>query len=185
MADFYTQLRAVQIERNTDVALLLNPRVAALPLPIQRYDDPFLPFCRTIVEATSDLVCAYVLDFASFMAMSAPGARSLERIIGIIGQGTPKILHGPFVGTAFSPMLERTAFDVDCVTLFCAEDVPYYRANAPYAAFKADTDISGQRLSLVPDLALRVTDDHVLLAGLGEDFASRVRMALVAIQGIS
>ena len=182
MADFYTQLRARQAEHDTDIALFLNPRVAALPLPIQRYDDPFLPYCRAIVDATADLVCAYVLNFASFMAMSAPGARSLERIIGIIGQETPKLLHGPFVGTAYAPMLERTAFDVDCVTLYRPEDVPHYRANAPYAAFQANVDISGQTLSLAPDLALRVTDDRVLLAGLGEDFADQVRAALIAMK---
>ncbi|MCA9895448.1 MAG: hypothetical protein KC615_20830 [Anaerolineae bacterium] len=184
MERFINRLRVLQNERDTKIALFLNPRMTALPLPIQRYDDPFLPYCRAVVEATSDLVCAYVLDFASFMALSAPGARSLERIIGIIGQDTLKILHGPFVGTAFSPMLERTAFDVDAVTLYRAEDVPYYCSNAPYAAFQADTGISGQTVSFTPDLALHVTDDGVLLAGLGDDFAEQIRAALITMRSL-
>jgi hypothetical protein len=59
---FYDKLRAAQSQRESDLALLLAPKLAKMPLPIARYDDPFLPFGKAIIDATRDLVCAYVFD---------------------------------------------------------------------------------------------------------------------------
>lgn len=97
------------------LAIGIAPRLVEMPAPIMRYDDPFLPFGRTIIENTQDLVCAYVFDLAGYLALGAAGARALERTIPIVPDTIPRILHGPFVTAAYVNMAE--AFAVDAVTL--------------------------------------------------------------------
>lgn len=183
MPDFVTKLDAAQRTRASSVALLLSPRMDRLPLPIQRYDDPFLPLSRAIIEATEDIVCSYVFDFAAYMALAAAGARALERAIGLVSQDTVKILHGPFVGTAYSAMVERTAFDVDAVTVYQADDVAYYQSHAPFAAIQCGPRVAGRELSISDGLSLYITDEDVMLAGRGDDFAEQVRERVLALKG--
>lgn len=196
-ADFVNKLSRRQEATHSDVLLMLNPRLTALPLPIQRYDDPFLPFAKAVIDVSRDLVCGYVLDFASYLALGAAGARALERTVGYIGLETPKILHGPFVGSGYSAMADRTAFDVDALTLADAQDLPHYLENPPYAAFvvsnrPADTTDAAERGGFLWSasrlftlrgadggvLQLHLTDDRVLYAGKSDDFAAQVRSAL-------
>ena len=73
--DFVQRLTNARTRNQSDVVLMLNPRVDRLPLPIQRYDDPFFPFGKEIVRATHQSVCAYVFDLASYLALGAAGAR--------------------------------------------------------------------------------------------------------------
>jgi hypothetical protein len=175
MPDFFTKLDAAQRSRTSSIALLLSPRMDRLPLPIQRYDDPFLPLSRAIIEATQDIVCAYVFDFAAYMALAAAGARALERAIGFVNPDTVKVLHGPFVGTAYSAMVERTAFDVDAITIYQADDVAYYQRHAPFGAVQSGPLIAATKLTISDGLSLYVTDEDVMFAGRGDDFAEQVR----------
>ncbi len=104
-----------QQKNKSRLAIGLAPRLVEMPAPIMRYDDPFLPFGRAIIENTQDLVCAYVFDLASYLTLGAAGARALERTIPIVPDNLPRILHGPFVTAAYVKTAE--AFAVDAVTL--------------------------------------------------------------------
>src|SRR5262245_5803355 len=95
MSQFAEKLADIQQTRQTDLALCLSPKVSKMPLPMQRYDDPFLPFSRAIINATRDLVCAYIFDMAAYLTVAAAGAVALERGIALAAGGALNILHGP------------------------------------------------------------------------------------------
>lgn len=134
-SDFVLRLQTIQTEKQTDLGLLLNPQLEKLPLPIQRYDDPFLPFGKQIIDATQAVVCVYIFDFASYLALGAAGTVALERTIAYARKSHITVLHGPFATDAYSAMTDATAFGVDAITLTNRASLKYYLSNPPYAAF--------------------------------------------------
>src|SRR5262245_27291563 len=93
---FAEKIAAAQESRRSNIILHIAPRMAKLPLPIQRYDDPFLPFGREIIRATSDLVCGYMFDLAAYLAHGAAGIIALERTIPYTELDAIRIFHAPF-----------------------------------------------------------------------------------------
>lgn len=192
--DFYERVQSAQSAKHTDLVLLINPNMHQLPLPIQRYDEPLLPYTKSLITATRDLVCAYILDFASFMSTGAAGAIALERAVRFIGADHPCILHGPFTGTGYSNMADVTGFGVDALTVTNESDARHYFSHPPYGAFvvKDDTpqdlDRGGiysprhQRLILVepghPVIRAQVTADTLLSKCLTQDFDLQLQLAL-------
>ncbi len=195
---FYEKLQAVQTERESDLALLLSPRLLKMPAPIARYDDPFLPFGKAIIDVTRDLVCAYLFDLASYLALGAAGAVALERTIAYAGAdgSTITILHGPFSGTGYVEAASDRALHVDAVTLVSAEDVAAYRVEPGLAAF-----LMAQELNTIlydagiyhpqenwlrfydrklPPLKLRQLGEKVLYIDSTDGFAAQVRAAVSA-----
>ena len=148
-----------------------------MPLPMQRLDDPFLPFGKAIINATRDLVCAYVFDFAAYLAIGAAGAVALERTIAYAGtdQTAMTVLHGLFVGVGYVEAASDNAFNVDAVTLAQAADAAAYQARGIGICLSPQTDTWE---FLGTDLKLRLAGESVLYAGRGEDFAEQVRGAL-------
>ena len=193
--DFLSKLEGLHRERG-DIALYLNPRPFLLPHPIQRYDDPYLPFGKAVIQATRPYVCAYVFDFAAYLGMVAAGAVALERTVAYAAQDSVTILHGPFTGTGYSAAMDSTGFDVDALTLTQDSDMAHYLNNPPYAAFvmgEGNPPATGglydqqRRHLLLRDangahLTLRVTDDSVLYAGGLDDFADKIAAALLAMK---
>ena len=196
---FVDKLVTRHTELKTDVILMLNPRLPLLPLPMQRFDDPFFPFGKRVIDVSLGRVCGYMLDLASYLALGAAGARALERTIRYIGKDIPKILHGPFVGPGYSAMADDIAFGVDALTILQNSDLEHYLTNPPYAAFVVNNrpvdllDAAQQggyfwQASQVftirgPDgetMQLRLTDDSLLYAGKNDDFAERIREKLDA-----
>lgn len=55
LVDSGAKLAKLQQDRTTNLALILSPLLARMPLPMQRYDEPFLPFGKAIIDATHDL----------------------------------------------------------------------------------------------------------------------------------
>jgi hypothetical protein len=141
-------------------------------MPLQSYDDPFLPFGKAIIAATRDLVRAYVFDLAAYLALGAAGAVALERTIAYVGEDNLTVLHGAFVGGDYAEAAR--GFAADAVTLVDAADAePYQRTGV--GTFL----LQGETLTLVGGaLRLRLLGDEVLYAGSGEDFAERARAAL-------
>jgi hypothetical protein len=192
--DFLSKLEQLHAERG-DIALYLNPRPFLLPHPIQRYDDPYLPFGKAVIQATRPYVCAYVFDFAAYLGMGAAGAVALERTVAYAAQDSVTILHGPFTGTGYSAAMDSTGFDVDALTLTQESDLGHYLENPPYAAFVMGEgnppaqgglfDLERRHLLLRnaegAHLTLRVTDDTVLYAGGQDDFADQIVAALQAM----
>lgn len=183
--DFVRQLQTIKQKRQTDLVLKLNPRVALLPHPIQRYDDPFLPFGKAVIQATQDLVCAYLFDLAGYLSIGAAGAVALERTVAYLSGETPTILHAPFVGQAYSAMADSTGFGVDAITVIYDEDLRFYLQNPPFAAFKiGDPSLptpggyywtSANKVGFWDEQAamvtMRVVGDDVLYADGTNDFA--------------
>ena len=127
---------AVQI-KSAHKAILLAPKLNALPLPIQRYDEPFYPFSKEIIQATKHVVSAYIFDFASYLATGGAGVIALERSIRYAKDDAVTILHGPFVGTNYSVLADEIGFCVDALTIARPEDISFYLENPPYAPILA------------------------------------------------
>ncbi len=94
--DFFTKLLRAQQRNQSWIGLRLDVRTARLPLPLAHIDDPMLPFGQAIVDVTHDLVCAYLIDPAYYLAEGAPGMIALERLVRYIPDHIPIVLDCKF-----------------------------------------------------------------------------------------
>jgi hypothetical protein len=168
------------------LAIGIAPRIAEMPAPIARFDDPFLPFGRAVIEATSDLVCAYVFDLASYFRLGAAGIRALERTIPVVPREIVTILHAPFVTADYAVGAFEDAFFVDSVTLAVssAEVIHAYTDSLYRGAFLLrglDTPSIAnlgiydlQSLSMVSQQAVWITDEIIYASRL-HDFQDSMR----------
>lgn len=174
--------KLIKCPGQTHYVLHLAPRIELLPLPIQRFDDPFLPFGRAVIEATQDIVCGYVLDFAAYMALAAAGARALERTIALIQREKLRILHGPFVGKGYSAMADRTAFDLDAFTVTNSQDFQFYINNPPYGAIITGSYLGDEvyyRSSSGVEQVIKVIGANTVYRFRGEDFSQQLKQYLI------
>lgn len=196
---FVQKMAEMQERTQSDLALLMSPKVLRLPLEIQRYDDPFLPFGKAIVDATHDVVSAYVFDFAAYLRLGGAGAVALERTMAYVGDRAIKILHGPFVGPDYAEAVFENALNADAVTLANAEYAGAYVTqpnrgafvvirhdegadNLPHSvgAYWVESGIfvqHGER-----ELRLRLAGEDVLYAAHDESFAQAARRELEAMK---
>lgn len=197
--DFVTKLSNLQQTRKTDLGLIMSPHLSRMPLPMQRYDDPFLPFGKAIIDATFDLICAYMFNLASYLMLGAAGIIALERTIAYVGSDVITILHGPFFGSDYAGLLNENVFAVDAVTIVECKDALSYQLHPAHKAFVIRTgypqfnyesfgiywcDINQLTLSdpVGQTLRMRLAGDSVLFAGHGDNFALKTRTALEAIR---
>jgi orotidine-5'-phosphate decarboxylase len=119
---FMQSLQAAWQRNNSLVCVGLDPEPAKFPVHLRDRQDAVFEFCRDIVDATADLVCAFKPQIAHFAALRAEDA--LERLIAHIHAkhpGVPVILdakRGDIGSTAQHYVSE--AFDryqADAVTL--------------------------------------------------------------------
>jgi orotidine-5'-phosphate decarboxylase len=119
---FMQSLHQAWQRNNSLVCVGLDPEPAKFPAHLRDDPDAVYTFCRAIVDATADLVCAYKPQIAHFAALRAEDA--LERLIAHIHQahpGIPVILdakRGDIGSTAqhyASEAFER--YQADAVTL--------------------------------------------------------------------
>lgn len=203
-ANFAGRLAAIQRTRQSNLGLLMLPRLTQLPLPIQKYDDPFLPFGKAVIDATQAVVCAYVFDVAAYLALGAAGAVALERTIAYARatRDTLTILHGPFASPHYVEAAGESGFAVDAVTVVDEGLLESYTA-AGLGAFVVRSGeapviipLPGDAGSYWPDaglftilspadhsLNIRLGGERVLYAGRGDDFAERARLALEGMRG--
>jgi orotidine-5'-phosphate decarboxylase len=110
---FIDKLQAAWRDNNSLVCVGLDPDPARLPKHLASHPDAIFEFCRDIVDATADLVCAFKPQFAHFAAFGATGA--LLKTIAHIRSRHPKIpvildaKRGDIGSTA--EMYAREAFD--------------------------------------------------------------------------
>jgi hypothetical protein len=188
------KLRAIQTRTGSDLGLLLAPQVLKMPLPIQKFDDPFLPFGKAIINATRDLVCAYVFDLACYLALGAAGAVALERTIAYAGRDTVTILHAPFASAAYANAASDAAFNVDAVTVTDSRFAPGYSSEGRGAFVVRDflgADMTESVGVYVPDqrgfylsggagtLQILLLGEETLYAGQSYDFEEKVRAAVM------
>jgi orotidine-5'-phosphate decarboxylase len=119
---FMQSLQAAWQRNNSLVCVGLDPEPAKFPAHLRDRPDAVFEFCRDIVDATADMVCAFKPQIAHFAALRAEDA--LERLIAHIHArhpGVPVILdakRGDIGSTAQHYVSE--AFDryqADAVTL--------------------------------------------------------------------
>lgn len=177
---------------SSNIILHMNPIFELLPLPITRYDDPFLPFGKAIISATGDIVAGYFFDFASYLAMGGAGAVALERSIAYVPDNCVSILHGAFTGTGYSAMASPIAFNLDAITIATEADLSYYTHNSPHMAFlvsHAEKTVPEQgglycantATLHIGDRQLSLTTNDILYAGKLDDFAEKVREGVLSL----
>ncbi|HET6546458.1 MAG TPA: orotidine-5'-phosphate decarboxylase [Rhodanobacteraceae bacterium] len=91
--DFMQTLREAWRRNDSLVCVGLDPEPSRFPPAVAGGDDALFTFCREIVDATADLVCAFKPQIAHFAAVRAENA--LERLIAHIHArhpGVPVIL---------------------------------------------------------------------------------------------
>lgn len=117
VADFTSSLSALCHTKNTHLGIILAPHMLVLPHFIQRYDDPFLPYGKAIINATHALTCIYMFDLAAYLTLGAAGAIALERTLRYAeGEGIT-VVHGPFASLHYASILEETGFGAHAVTI--------------------------------------------------------------------
>ena len=133
---FEEKLAAAQQRNNSWLCVGLDIVAGKMPLPLQKMDDPVLPFAREIIDTTKDLVCAFKPNLGFFLAEGAAGIIALERLIRYIPPDIPVILDAKFsdIGSTAEQYAHGAfeAFHADAVTLS-----PYVGADAikPFLAY--------------------------------------------------
>ncbi len=127
-----------QDRSNSTLAIGLAPSVKKLPPSILRFDEPLLPFGKAVIDATGNLVCAYVFHLAPYLALGGAGAVALERTMAYVPARVLKILHGPFASADYAPAVFEDAFGANAVTLAPTVDpavVTAFTQASDHAAF--------------------------------------------------
>jgi hypothetical protein len=205
----FSDLWQAACERSqSNLAIGIVPHTDQLPPSIQRYDDPFLPLGRSIIDATSDLAAAYVFHLGAYLATGAAGAIALERTIAYIPNSVVKIIHAPFTNADFVRAAFEDAFGADAVTLATAERdiVAAYARTASHGVFierisraaleSLAVEFAGQIGGYLavgthhntmwladPDLpVLQWHWDHELYPSRGDDFEDALREAVLKLR---
>lgn len=111
------------------VCVGLDPDPARLPVSI-------VDFCRDIVDATSDLACAFKPNLAFFEAQGIEGLRALEAILNAVPSGVPVIGDGKrgdignTAGFYATALFKTWGFDAATVNPLLGED-----SVAPFTAY--------------------------------------------------
>jgi orotidine-5'-phosphate decarboxylase len=117
---FLAQLLEASHRNKSHLCIGLDPDPQRIPIHYRTYADPLYAFCVTIIDATSDLACAFKPNIAFFEAMGFAGLQTLQRLMQL-PRTVPWILdakRGDIGSTADAYV--RAVFDelqADAVTL--------------------------------------------------------------------
>lgn len=93
---FVEQLRALSRKNDSLLCVGLDPDPRLLPEAIKggagETETDFLRFNKAIIEQTADLVCAYKLNLAFYLAGGTAGLEALQQTIRYVTAETPVIL---------------------------------------------------------------------------------------------
>jgi orotidine-5'-phosphate decarboxylase len=85
---FLEKLNAAAEQNKSLVCVGLDPDPALMPVPA----DEVVDFCRTIIESTADLVCAFKPNIAFFEALGREGLEALPQILDAVPPEVPVII---------------------------------------------------------------------------------------------
>lgn len=91
MGVFLEKLAACSGRNSSLLCLGLDPDLRSLPEGYGRDAGGVAAFNRDVIEATSDLVCAYKPQFAFYEVLGIEGMRALERTLSLIPSHIPTI----------------------------------------------------------------------------------------------
>ncbi|MBW4435963.1 MAG: hypothetical protein KME04_02435 [Pleurocapsa minor GSE-CHR-MK-17-07R] len=139
---FSRRLAAASARCGTLALLELRPTIPMMPLPIARFDDPFLPFGKAVINVTHPFVCGYVFDLAAYFALGAAGIVALERSIAYARgfEAVVAILHVPFASGAYAIACGPLALNVDAVTVTPECDDAAFLASGVHPLHVQDTE---------------------------------------------
>lgn len=165
--------RIIQAGKPLNV-VLIAPSVARMPLPIQRYDDPFLPFGKAVIQTTRDLVSMYIVDVMAYFVLGGAGAVALERTIDYLNDEVPVILHAPFATTAAHVLLDKLSFGADGFTLRRGDETIIMLNQADVCGtLEADSVRLGA-------LTLQLHGNNLIYSDGGMEFQQTIRRGLLA-----
>lgn len=89
---FFQRLASAQKRNKSLLVVGLDPDPTKLPIPFKKRNGTDIArFNRAIIEATSDLACAYKPNWAFYEAMGMEGLRALEKTLEAIPSNIPII----------------------------------------------------------------------------------------------
>jgi orotidine-5'-phosphate decarboxylase len=94
MTAFTDRLRSVQQSNNSLLCIGLDTDITKLPASLPRTPDGVLEFNTRVIDATSDLVCAYKLNLAFYEALGEHGWRVLHQTRNCIPSSAIAIADG-------------------------------------------------------------------------------------------
>jgi orotidine-5'-phosphate decarboxylase len=89
--NFSQRLRRIQRKNNSLLCIGLDTDLRKIPEFLFEYGDPILEFNRAIIEATSDLVCAYKLNMAFYESTGEHGWHTVHQTLARIPGGIVSI----------------------------------------------------------------------------------------------
>jgi orotidine-5'-phosphate decarboxylase len=150
---FKEKLASLIRTRKTTICVGLDPDVNELPRSVAATGNPILEFNRRIIEATSDIVCAYKPNMAFFECHGSGGWETLKSTIELIPKNVPVIIdakRGDIGNT--SAMYARAIFDElggDAITLspYLGEDslAPFFEYTDKFSFVLCVTSNAGAR----------------------------------------
>ncbi len=81
---FNQRVRSVQKKNNSLLCIGLDPDMSKIPVKLKRSRDPLYEFCKSIIYATCDLVCAYKLNLAFFEVQGSKGWDAMQKLRRLI-----------------------------------------------------------------------------------------------------
>lgn len=168
---FRTKLLTAQQANNSWLCVGLDPVMERLPDALQGSNNPLLDFGRAIVEATTDLVCAYKPNLGFWLAEGAEGVEALQSLVAEIPDHLPVILDAKFNDVGHTAAAyARAAFEtlgVDAVTAN-----PYLGLDTlrPFLASEERGAFLLARTSnpSAPDLQDQTVSDHLLYEAVAQ-----------------
>jgi orotidine-5'-phosphate decarboxylase len=91
---FTDKLREIEIKQNSLLCVGLDADISKIPEHLRSSDNPVLEFNKQLIEATSDLVCAYKPNLAFYEAMGEKGLYALRETLKLIPDFILKIGDG-------------------------------------------------------------------------------------------
>ncbi len=123
MTTFREKLTTASAANDSLLCVGLDPEPTRLPAPLAHLPlgEAVTAFCREIIAATGDLVCAYKPNLAFFLALGREGWDALLAVRAIVPPAIPLVLDAKFgdIGNT-AEAYARFAFDVldaDAVTV--------------------------------------------------------------------
>jgi orotidine-5'-phosphate decarboxylase len=122
MPTFVEKLDAAAQRNHSLLCVGLDPTPAQMPI------DDTAAFCKAIIDATKDVVCAFKPNIAFFEAQGLPGLHALEKTMAAIPSDVPVILdakRGDIGSTAIAyaeAVFERWGADATTVSPYLGRD---------------------------------------------------------------
>ena len=94
MSAYFERLTQAMETNRSHLCIGLDLRPEKMPEGVWRDTDGFVHFGRSVVEATSDLVCAYKPNLAFYEALGGGGYQTLRKVLEAIPPSIPVIADG-------------------------------------------------------------------------------------------